>query len=137
VPGAVLPQYRLQVYNPPFHWGFEQFYRLQIVYIVVYRSLTVLLVVHIQTEVPDIIVQPGGELILPNKIGGRPYFYHWRQSYMDYVAELFDQGFVLFLQMTWGGYEPTVPFLWPFDEYTFHLLAKETADGIIWRYGWG
>jgi len=26
----------------------------------------------VQTEVPDIIVQPGGELILPNKIGGRP-----------------------------------------------------------------
>jgi len=47
VSGAVLPQYRLHVYNPPFHWGLEQFYRLQIVYIVVYRSLTVLRVVHI------------------------------------------------------------------------------------------
>jgi hypothetical protein len=25
----------------------------------------------------------------------------------------------------------------PFGEYTFHLLGKETPEGIIWRYGWG
>jgi len=37
---AALPQHRLHVYKPRFYWGFERFYRLQMVYIVVYRSLT-------------------------------------------------------------------------------------------------
>ncbi len=40
VPTAALPQHRLHVYKPLFYWPFERFYRLQIVYIVVYRSFT-------------------------------------------------------------------------------------------------
>ena len=40
VPRAPLPQHRLHVYKPRFYWGFERFYRLQMVYIVVYRLLT-------------------------------------------------------------------------------------------------
>jgi len=40
VPRAPLPQHRLHVYKPRFYWGFERFYRLQMVYTVVYRSLT-------------------------------------------------------------------------------------------------
>jgi hypothetical protein len=91
----------------------------------------------IKPPVSDIIVQPGSELLLPNKIGGRPYFYYGTRSYIDSLNSLFDQGFVLFLQLTWGGYEKGVPSLWPFDEYTFHLLAKETPVGISWRFGWG
>src|SRR5258708_5706986 len=38
-PPALL-QHRLHVYKPRVHWGFERFYRLHIVYIVVYTSLT-------------------------------------------------------------------------------------------------
>jgi len=34
-----LLQRRLHVYKPRFHWGFARFYRLQIVYIVVYRTV--------------------------------------------------------------------------------------------------
>jgi hypothetical protein len=91
----------------------------------------------IEEETTDIVVEPGGELLLPSKIGGRPYFYYGTLSYIESVQHLLDQGFILFLQFTWGGYERTVPFVWPFGEYTFHLLAKETSRGIIWYYGWG
>lgn len=92
----------------------------------------------IRAQSPDILVEPGGELVLPNKIGGRPYFYYGTPSYIDAVNSLFADGFVLFLQLTWGGYERSVPFQWPFDKFTLHLLAKETEHGsIIWRYGWG
>src|SRR5258705_529333 len=78
--------------------------------------------IQIDPEIPDIVVDPGGELLLPNKIGGRPYCYYGTRSYIESMNALFDQGFFLFLQLTWGGYERTVPFLWPFDRYTFHLL---------------
>jgi len=91
----------------------------------------------IKSAVPDVVVEPGDELILPNKMGGKPYFYYGTRSYIDSINSLFDQGFILFLQLTWGGYEKGVPSLWPFDEYTFHLLAKQTREGVIWRYGWG
>ena len=91
----------------------------------------------IHEETPDIVVEPGGELLLPSKIGGRPYYYYGTLSYIESLDRLFDQGFILFLQFTWGGYERTAPFVWPFGEYTFHLLAKETAEEIIWCYGWG
>ena len=91
----------------------------------------------IEPEAPDIVVDPGGELLLPNKIGGRPYFYYGTLSYIESTKALFEQGFFLLLQMTWGGYERSVPCSWPFDEYTFHLLGKETSGGITWRYGWG
>jgi hypothetical protein len=86
---------------------------------------------------PDIVVAPGGELLLPSKLGGRPYFYYFDTGYIEALNQLFVEGFVLFLQMTWPGpiASPIGP--WPFDEYTFHLLAKETSEGIIWRYGWG
>lgn len=90
----------------------------------------------LKPEVPDIIVEPGGELLIPSKIGGRPYYYYGTRSYIDSIDRLFEQGYVLFLQLTWGGYERTVPFLWPFDQYTFHLLVKETEGAIDWRYGW-
>jgi len=40
VPMAAFPEHRLHVYNPRFYWGFHRFYRLHIVYIVVYKSLT-------------------------------------------------------------------------------------------------
>ncbi len=93
--------------------------------------------VSIHEETPDIVVEPGGELLLPSKIGGRPYYYYGTLSYIESLDRLFDQGFILFLQFTWGGYERTAPFVWPFGEYTFHLLAKETAEEIIWCYGWG
>ena len=56
---------------------------------------------------------------------------------IESTKALFEQGFFLLLQMTWGGYERSVPCSWPFDEYTFHLLGKETSGGITWRYGWG
>ena len=91
----------------------------------------------IQDESPDIVVPPGGELLLPNKMGGTPYYYYGTQSYIDAHNRLFAQGFVLFLQLTWGGYERAAPFLSPFGDYTFHLLAKEGHNGLEWRYGWG
>jgi len=88
------------------------------------RSLT------IEPETTDIVVEPGGELLLGSKIGGRPYFYYYTLAYMDALNRLFDDGFCLFFQYTEGGYERGQPFLSPFDDYTFHLLGKETADGI-------
>jgi hypothetical protein len=92
----------------------------------------------VESEISDILVEPGGQLLLPNKFGGRPYFYYGTRSYTDAINRLFDDEFCLFLQLTWGGYERGVPFAWPFDKFTFHLLAKEAEDGtIIWRYGWG
>lgn len=91
----------------------------------------------IEEERPDILVEPGGELLLGSKLGGRPYYYYGTLSYIKSLDDLFEQGFCLLLQYTEGGYEPGCPFLSPFGEYTFHLLAKETADGIVWRYGWG
>jgi hypothetical protein len=93
--------------------------------------------IQVEAEGPDIVVEPGGELLLPSKMGGRPYFYYYDTPYIDALNGLFERGFVLFLQMTWAGSKssPTGP--WPFDEYTFHLLAKEIPEGIIWRYGWG
>jgi hypothetical protein len=95
------------------------------------RSLT------IESETPDIVVEPGGELLLGSKLGGRPYFYYYNLSYMDALNRLFEQGFCLFFQYTEGGYERGQRFSSPFGEYTFHLLSKETAEGIVWRYGWG
>ena len=91
----------------------------------------------IEPETPDIVVEPGGELLLGSKIGGRPYFYYYTLAYMDALNRLFDEGFCLFFQYTEGGYERGQPYLSPFNDYTFHLLGKETAEGIIWRYGWG
>ena len=91
----------------------------------------------IEEERPDILVEPGGELLLGSKIGGRPYYYYGIPSYIESLNRLFEQGFCLLLQYTEGGYEPGVNNMSPFNEYTFHLLAKETADGIVWRYGWG
>jgi hypothetical protein len=86
---------------------------------------------------PDVLVEPGGQLLLPSKMGGRPYFYYHSVGYMESLNRLFAEGYFLFLQMTWAGTRgsPTGP--WPFDEYTFHLLAKEAPSGITWRYGWG
>jgi len=95
------------------------------------RSLT------IESEAPDVVVEPGGELLLGSKIGGRPYFYYYTVSYIQELNRLFEQGFCLFFQYTEGGYERGQPFSSPFGEYTFHLLGKETAEGITWRYGWG
>jgi hypothetical protein len=95
------------------------------------RSLT------IDSEMLDVEVAPGGELLLGSKIGGRPYFYSHKPSYMEDLNRLFEQGFCLFFQYTEGGYERGQPFLSPFGEYTFHLLGKEIPEGIIWRYGWG
>jgi hypothetical protein len=95
------------------------------------RSLT------IDPDAPDEVVEPGGELLLGSKIGGRPYFYHNTPSYMDSVNQLFAQGFCLFFQYTEGGYERGQPWLSPFGDYTFHLFGKETAQGVTWRYGWG
>ncbi len=91
----------------------------------------------IETEASDIVVEPQGELLLGCKIGGRPYYYYGTLSYIESLDRLFEQGFCLLLQYTEGGYEHGCPFLSPFGEYTFHLLAKETEGGIIWRYGWG
>ena len=91
----------------------------------------------IQPETPDIVVEPGGELLLPNKLGGLPYFFYGTRGYIESIERLMGEGFLLFVQLSWGGYERSVPFLWPFDQYTFHLLAKETETGITWRYGWG
>jgi hypothetical protein len=95
------------------------------------RSLT------IESETPDVVAEPGGELLLGSKVGGRPYFYYNTLSYVNALNRLFEQGFCLFFQYTEGGYGGGQPFLSPFGEYTFHLLGKETAEGIIWRYGWG
>jgi hypothetical protein len=95
------------------------------------RSLT------IEPEAPDIVVEPGGELLLGSKIGGRPYFYYHSLAYMDAVNQLLNEGFCLFFQYTEGGYERGQPFLSPFVDYTFHLFGKETTEGITWRYGWG
>jgi len=91
----------------------------------------------IDKETADMITEPGGELLVPNKIGGRPYFFYNEPNYITSVTNLIDQGFNLFLQLSWGGYEREVPFAWPFDQYTFHLLARQTPEGIEWRYGWG
>jgi hypothetical protein len=91
----------------------------------------------LEPEAKDIVVEPGGELLLGSKIGGRPYFYYGTLSYIEELNRLFEQGFCLLLQYTEGGYERGVPFLSPFGEYTFHLLARETNDGIAWCYGWG
>ena len=91
----------------------------------------------IEEEALDVLVEPGGELLLPSKIGGRPYYYYGTPSYIESLDQLFEQGFCLLLQYTEGGYERGQPFLSPFCEYTFHLLAKETPEGINWRYGWG
>jgi hypothetical protein len=91
----------------------------------------------IEPEAPDVVVEPGGELLLCSKIGGRPYFYYGTVAYIEALNRLFEQGFCLFLQYTEGGYERGQPFMSPFGEYTFHLLGKETAEGIVWRYGWG
>jgi hypothetical protein len=84
---------------------------------------------------PDVAVEPGGELVLPSKIGGRPYFYYYSIGYMENLNRSFAEGFLLFLQVTWAGTQRSPTGLWPFDEYTFHLLAKETPSGITWRYG--
>ena len=88
-------------------------------------------------ESPDIVVEPGGELLLPSKIGDRPYYYYGTPSYIQSVHRLLEQGFCLFLQMTFPGFKESPPGLWPFGEYTFHLLAKESGGGIAWHYGWG
>jgi hypothetical protein len=91
----------------------------------------------IEEERPDILVEPGGELLLGSKIGGRPYYYYSTSAYIEALDQLFEQGYCLLLQYTEGGYERGLNNMSPFNDYTFHLLAKETADGIVWRYGWG
>jgi len=88
-------------------------------------------------ETPDVVVEPGDELPLPSKLGGSPYFYYYAPDYIGALNDLFRDGFALFLQMTWAGLKASPAGPWPFDEYTFHLLAKETPVGIDWRYGWG
>jgi len=91
----------------------------------------------IEPESPDILVEPGGDLLLGSKIGGRPYYFYGTLSYIESLKRLFEQGFCLVLQYTDGGYPERGYFNSPFDEYTFHLLAKDTPQGIVWRYGWG
>ena len=91
----------------------------------------------VEQERPDILVDPGGELLLGSKIGGRPYFYYGTRSYIESLDQLFKQDFCLVLQYTEGGYEPGTPYMSPFSEYTFHLLARENPEGIVWCYGWG
>ena len=93
--------------------------------------------VEILPPADDIVVPVGGELLLPNKMGGIPYVYCAAGNYSLSLEKLLSEGFMLFLQLTWGGYEPAVPFVWPFDEYTFHLLAKQSREGVTWCYGWG
>jgi hypothetical protein len=91
----------------------------------------------IEPESPDIVVEPGGELLLGSKVGGRPYYFYGTLSYIESLNRLFEQGFSLVMQYTDGGYPERGYFNSPFDEYTFHLLAKDTSQGIVWRYGWG
>jgi hypothetical protein len=91
----------------------------------------------IESEAADIVVAPGGELLLGSKLGGRPYFYYHTPAYREALNRLFDEGFCLFFQYTEGGYERGQRYLSPFGEYTFHLLGRETEAGVSWRYGWG
>jgi hypothetical protein len=91
----------------------------------------------IEPESPDIQVEPGGELLLGSKVGGRPYYYYGTVSYIESIKGLFEQGYCLLLQYTEGGYPERGHCNSPFDQYTFHLLARETSEGVIWRYGWG
>lgn len=88
-------------------------------------------------ECADTIVEPRGALLVPNKIGGRPYFYYDNQPYIDSIYRLFDEGFFYFLQFTCPSAEQAPTGDWPFFEMTFHLLARETPSGITWKYGWG
>lgn len=91
----------------------------------------------IEGERPDIVVEPGGELLLPSKMGGRPYYYYGTPSYIQSMDRAIEEGFFLFLQLTLPGVKESPPGRWPFGDYSFHLLAKESKSGIIWRYGWG
>ena len=88
-------------------------------------------------ERPDISVEPKGPLLIPCKIGGRPYFYYDNRAYMASIDRLFNEGFIYLLQFTCPSAKETPKGEWPFFEFTFHLFAKETAAGIIWSYGWG
>ena len=83
------------------------------------------------------MVEPGEELLLPSKLGGRPYFYYFDTEYIEAVTRFFDEDFVYLLQLTWPGPNEPPSGKWPFFEYTFHLFAKESTDGIVYRYGWG
>jgi hypothetical protein len=91
----------------------------------------------IEPQRPDIVVEPGGELLLPSKLGGKPYLFYYAKDYIEALNGLCAEGFILFVQMTWPGLAASPVGAWPFDEYTFHLFAKETPHGIFWRYGWG
>ena len=73
----------------------------------------------IEEERRDILVEPGGELLLGSKLGGRPYYYYGTFSYIKSLDDIFEQGSCLLLQYTKGGYEPGCPFLSPFGEYNF------------------
>ncbi|HTR42477.1 MAG TPA: hypothetical protein VMH87_12760 [Pseudomonadales bacterium] len=91
----------------------------------------------IRDVIDDIPGEPNGALVLFNKIGGRPYFYYDDPKYIASINNLFAEGFIYLLQLTCPSAKEAPKGRWPFSDYTFHLLAKETADGIVWRYGWG
>src|SRR5215472_4829074 len=88
----------------------------------------------IEPESADVQVEPGGELLLGSKVGGRPYYFYGTTSYIESLTSLFEQGYCLVLQYTDGGYPERGHFHSPFDQYTFHLLARGTSDGVVWRY---
>jgi hypothetical protein len=90
-----------------------------------------------EAEISDIVVEPKGPLLLPSKIGGRPYFYYGQPKYVAPINDLFSEGYILILQFTYPGPKEAPKGEWPFFDFTFHLFAKETSDGITWRYGWG
>jgi len=71
-------------------------------------------------------------LLLPSKIGGKPYFYYFAPEYIQAVNQLFAEGFMLFAQMTWAGSAEMPAGPWPFDEYSFQpalsLKSIKMAD---------
>lgn len=91
----------------------------------------------IADEIPDIVVEPKGALLLPCKIGGRPYLYYDNPKYIASVNNLLSEGYHLMLQFTCPNFKEAPKGKWPFFEFTFHLFAKETSAGIVWKYGWG
>lgn len=86
---------------------------------------------------PDIVVAPKGPLVLPNKLGGRPYFFSDASDYHHEIERIFDEGFSMLLQLTCPGFSEAPKGDWPFFEYSFHLFFQECHDGLLLRYGWG
>ncbi len=73
-----------------------------------------------------------------HKIGGYPFFHHYRNPMVADANTLEDSGYLHLLQFAFPDSEDgLVSGDWPFAEFVFHVFAKPVVEGVDYHYCWG